>query len=177
MKKFLMLLLISLIIGSIILSFNIRNNYLFVEVDNETRQIYINYLNKQVSNSQYKSTKQEMRALLEDELDFHDYTYKEVTISNGGYADMRDRVININKDLSIEQYTTALCHEMCHLKYNNINEIYTQFMTFKTLYESDNEELKMAGTWFGIYILDREYEKSYDCSALIVEYLVDNAVL
>ena len=55
MKKWLIPLLISIIIGSILLAFNIRNNYKFVEVDNNTRQMYINYLNKQVSSSNYKS--------------------------------------------------------------------------------------------------------------------------
>lgn len=170
MKKIVIILI--LVIGSIILAFNIlNNNYKFVEVDNATRQMYINYLNKQVSSSQYKSTKQEIRAMLEDELDFRDYTYKEVAISNGGYADMHSRVIKINKDLSIEQYCTTLCHEMCHLKHDSTNEIYTQFMAFKSLYESDNEELKRAGTWFGIYILNGDYEKEYDCSKLIIDYL------
>ena len=135
-----------------------------------TRQTYINYLNAQVGTG-YNSTKQEIRAMLEDELDFHDYTYKEVDISKGGYAGKFSRIIEINKDLDVETYCFVLCHEMCHLKYESSNEIYTNFMAFKTLYESDNEELKRAGTWFGIYILDREYEKGYDCSKLIIDYL------
>lgn len=133
--------------------------------------MYINHLNKQVSSSQYKLTKQEIRAMLEEELDFRDYTYKEVAISNGGYADMYDRVIKINEALGVEAYCTTLCHEMCHLKYNDINETRTQFRVFKHLYESDNEELKRAGTWFGIYILNGDYEKEYDCSYMIVDYL------
>ena len=170
MKKFLIPLLISIIIGSILLAFNIRNNYKFVEVDNATRQMYINYLNGQVKSVQ-KSSKQEIRTLLEEELDFRDYIYKEVDISNGGYAGKFSKIIEINKDLDVETYCFVLCHEMCHLKYESSNEIQTNFMAFKTLYESDNKQLKNIGTWFGIYFLDGNYEN--DCSKLIVDYLVD----
>ena len=173
MKKFIIPLLISIIIGSILLAFNIRNNYKFVEVDNNTRQMYINYLNKQVSSSNYKSSKQEIRAMLEDELDFRDYSYVEGDYKVGGYAGKFSRIIEINKDLDVETYCFVLCHEMCHLKYDTSDEIYTNFMAFKTLYESDNETLNHIGKWFGIYILNGDYEREYDCSSLIVDYLVD----
>ena len=133
--------------------------------------MYINYLNKQVSSNNYKSSKQEIRKFLEDELDFRDYTYKEGSVKNGGYSVSMYRYIKVDKDISIEQYCIVLCHEMCHIKYFTANEIYTQFMAFKSLYESDNEELKRAGTWFGIYVLNRGYENNYDCSKLIVDYL------
>ena len=176
MKKFLIPILISLIIGSILLAFNIRNNYKFVEVDNDTRQMYINYLNKQVSGG-YKSTKQEIRTLLEKELDFRDYSYVEGDYKVGGYAGKFSKIIEIDKDLDIETYCFDLCHEMCHLKYQSSDEIYTNFMAFKTLYESDNEMLNNIGTWFGIYILNGDYEREYDCSKLIVDYLVDNVSL
>ena len=169
MKNTIWMLLISLIIGSILLAFNIRNNYKFVEVGNDTRQMYINYLNKQVRSNGYKSTKQEIRKLLEDEMDFKNYIYKEGSEKN--YSVAMFRYINVDKDLDIEQYCIVLCHEMCHIKYFTGNEIYTQFMAFKTLYESDNEELKTIGTWFGIYVLNRGYSNNYDCSQLIIDYL------
>ena len=174
MKKWLIpILIISIIIGSIILAFNMRNNYKFVEVGNDTRQMYINYLNKQVRSNGYKSTKQEIRTLLENEMDFKNYIYKEGSVKNGGYSVAFYRYIKVDANLDIEQYCIVLCHEICHIKYFTANEIYTQFMAFKSLYESDNEELKRAGTWFGIYILNGDYEKGYDCSWLIVDYLVD----
>lgn len=163
--------ILSIILVSIIgvsIFYQARRNYKFVDVDSYTRQMYINYLNKQVKSVQ-KSTKQEIRAMLEDELDFHDYTYKEVDISNGGYAGKFSKIIEINKDLDVETYCFVLCHEMCHLKYESSNEIQTNFMAFKSLYESDNKQLNNIGTWFGIYFLDGNYEN--DCSKLIVDYL------
>lgn len=173
MKKFLILILISIVILSISLAFNTRNNYKFVEVDNSTRQMYINYLNKQVK-SVPKLSKQEIRTLLEEELDFKHYIYKEGSVKTGGKLLALYRVIKMDKDIDIEQYCINLCHEMCHIKYFTGNEIYTQFMAFKSLYESDNEVLRNIGTWFGIYLLDRNYGTEDDCSQLIVDYLVDN---
>ena len=153
------------------LFYQLRRNYKFVEVDNNTRQMYINYLNKQVASKLDYSSKQEIRTMLEAELDFNNYIYKEGIVENGGYSVATLRYIKVDKDLNIEQYCIVLCHEMCHIKYFTGNEIYTQFMAFKTLYESDNEELKTIGTWFGIYVLNRGYRNNYDCSKLIIDYL------
>ena len=150
-----------------------RRNYKFVEVDQDTRQTYINYLNKQVSSNEYKYTKQEMRQVLEDEVGLRLYWYKEDDIPNGGYSVGFYRIIYMDRNVGIEQYCFILCHEMCHIKHYTANEIYTNFMTFKTLYESDDPELRQAGTWFGIYLLNRGYNQEYDCSWLIVDYLVD----
>ena len=136
--------------------------------------MYINYLNKQVSSNIHIS-KQEIRVLLENELDFKNYVYKEGNTKN--YSVAMFRYINVDKDLDVEQYCIVLCHEMCHIKYFTANERYTQFMAFKSLYESDNEELKNVGAWFGIYVLNRMYNETYDCSKLIIDYLkeVSNA--
>lgn len=109
--------------------------------------------------------------MLEDELGFDNYIYKEGSVENGGYSVSMLRYIKMDKDINIEQYCIVLCHEMCHVKYFTGNEIYTQFMAFKSLYESDNETLKTIGTWFGIYVLNGMYENNYDCSQLIIDYL------
>ena len=151
--------------------FNLRNNHKFIDVDDYTRQMGINYLNAQVQNNHYNISRQEIRTLLEEELDFNNYVYKESDVSNGGYSVAFYRYINMDQNLDIEQYCIILCHEMCHIKHFTANEIYTQFMTFKTLYESGYKELKQIGTWFGIYVLNRMYENNYDCSKLIIDYL------
>ena len=171
MKKWIILILISLVILAISLAFNIRNNYKFVEVEDSTRQTYINHLNKQVRFGGYKETRQEIRAMLEEELGFRHYIYTEGKVDTGGRAVAMYRVIEMDKDIDIEQYCIVLCHEMCHIKYFTANEIYTQFMAFKSLYESDNPTLKSVGAWFGIYVLDRHYVTEYDCSQLIIDYL------
>ena len=128
-------------------------------------------LNSEVRNSNYTESRQEMRALLEAEMDFHLYIYHEASVKNGGYSVSIIRLIVMDKAIDIEQYCIVLCHEMCHIKYFTGNEIYTQFMTFKTLYESENPTLRRVGTWFGIYVLNGNYSTGYDCSAMIVDYL------
>lgn len=180
MKKLITILSISLaLILGVSLFYRLHHTNKYIDVDNETRQTYINYLNAEVGDIDYDISKQEIRKLLEDELCFNNYIYKEGDIkivSNSAYcvALLRYIKIDMTKCARIENYTIALCHEMCHIKYFTGNEIYTQFMTFKTLYESDNETLKNIGTWFGIYTLNRCYVDNYDCSQLIVDYLVDN---
>ena len=172
MKKLITILAISLaIVLGLSLFQEFRHSHKYVEVDQATRQTYINMLNSEVRNSQYTESRQEMRALLEAEMDFHAYIYKESDVATGGYSVSLIRLIVMDKAIDIEQYCIVLCHEMCHIKYFTGNEIYTQFMTFKTLYESDNPTLRRVGTWFGIYVLNGNYKTGYDCSAMIVDYL------
>lgn len=177
MKKLIIILSISLaLILGISVFYHLHHTNKYIEVDSKTRQTYINYLSAEVQNTDYNVTKQEIRTMLEDELDFHNYIYKEGEVkvtTNSAYsiALLRYIKIDMTKCARLEDYTIALCHEICHVKYFTGNEIYTQFMTFKTLYESDNETLKNIGTWFGIYTLNRCYVENYDCSQLIVDYL------
>ena len=166
-------LILSLLLGLVTI-YKVRHQHKFEEVDSGVRQTYINYLNRNVINGlevNYTSSKPEIRALLEDELNFGGYIYKESGTKTGGYSIAMCRYINVSPNLAVEKYCAVLCHEMCHVKYFTDNEIYTNFMAFKHLYESDSPELKQAGTWFGIHILNREYEHRYDCSKLIVDYL------
>lgn len=177
MKKLITILSISLaLILGVSLFYQLRRNYKYVNVDSKTRQAYINYLNAEVENTNYNVTKQEIRTLLEDELDFRFYIYKEGEVkvtTNSAYSIALLRYIKVDMDKCgrVDDYCIALCHEMCHIKYFTGNEIYTQFMTFKTLYESDNETLHDIGVWFGVYILNRCYTQNYDCSQLIINYL------
>ena len=173
---------LSIILVSIIgvsIFYQARRNYKFIDVDSYTRQMYINYLNQQVIgklSASYETSKEDARKMLEDELNFKNYIYKEgevKAIKDSAYsvALLRYIKIDMKKCARLEDYYIALCHEMCHIKFFTGNEIYTQFMTFKVLYESNNEELKQVGTWFGIYVLNRCYTQSYDCSQLIIDYL------
>ena len=175
MKKLIIVFCVLLSVIIVVLTlFKVRHHHNFVDVDDSTRQTYINHLNEQVISDnavEYTITKPEVRRLLEEMLGFRHYFYKEDSRTNGGYAVVFYRYINVNADLNIEQYCAVICHEMCHIKHFTANEIYTNFMAFKTLYESDNAELKQAGTWFGIHILNGEYDNNYDCSSLIIDYL------
>lgn len=170
-KLVIVLIVIMSVLFGLALFQEFRHSHKYVEVDQSTRQTYINMLNSEVRNSNYTESRQEMRALLEAEMDFHFYIYHEASVKNGGDSISLIRLIVMDKAIDIEQYCILLCHEMCHIKYFTGNEIYTQFMTFKTLYESDNPTLRRVGTWLGIYVLNGEYKTGYDCSAMIVEYL------
>ena len=165
------LLIISIFTMGVIV--NTRHHHEFVEVDNEIRQVYINYLNKQCTFQKYTATRSQARASLEAEFNFDNYTYKEGKVKNGmGLSIIPIRYIKVDVAADdMEYYYIVLAHEMCHIKYFTTNEIYTQFMAFKGLYESDNDELKQAGIWLGIYILNRGYSEDYDCSNLIINYL------
>lgn len=169
LKKLVIVLIVimAVMLGSALVC-RFRRRDVYVEVDQATRQTYINMLNSEVQNSQYSETKQEMRALLNKELGLGIYIYNE---GDANYSSAVFRYIEVQKTLGVEEYCFILCHEMCHVKYFSANEIYTQFMTFKTLYESNNPTLKRVGTWFGIYVLNGCYSTGYDCSAMIVDYL------
>lgn len=137
--------------------------------------MYINYLTQDIDNVGdlcYEDAKQ----LLEDEMDMSHYTYVEGDIDaqyQVAYSVSLYRYVKIdlNKCANVEEYAFVLCHELCHIKYFTGNEIYTQFLTFRTLYESGNQTLKTIGKWFGVYTLNRCFITSYDCSKLIIDYL------
>lgn len=155
--------------------FNTRNSHEYIELEQPIRQTYINWLNGQIATQPYKLSKEQVREELEDEMDFHMYIYSEGQARNGGISIALIRYIRVDaENLDIENYCYTLCHEICHIKYFTGNEIYTNFMTFKTLYESENGELKKIGAIFGIYVLNGMFNHDYDCSYLIIEYIMNN---
>lgn len=155
--------------------FHTRNNYEYIELERPIKQTYINWLNRQTATTQYQMSKPEVREALEEEMDFHTYIYSEGQARNGGLSLALIRYIRVDADnCDVEYYCYTLCHEMCHINYFTGNEIYTNFMTFKTLYESENEELKQIGAIFGIYVLNGMFNQDYDCSYYIVQYIMNN---
>ena len=152
----------------------VRNNHKYIDVDMAVRQEYINRLQGEYEFQEYTYTREQMRKALEDELDFRHYIYREgkTPRNEQGFSVALIRYIKVDiSKCDIEYYCITLCHEMCHLKFFTRNEIYTQFMTFKTLYESNNAELRQVGIRFGVYVLNGSYDHEYDCSYLITDYL------
>lgn len=80
------------------------------------------------------------------------------------------RAIIIKDNLSRDSYLITLTHEFIHLKYFVANETFTHFMTFKLLWESDNEYLHYLGAKLGKDILNHYYPGPYNCIGNIVEY-------
>lgn len=76
------------------------------------------------------------------------------------------------------QLLETITHELVHLKYFSVNETYTQFMTFKLLYESDNEILHNKGKEIAIDQCENyaHFNTNYDCSWYIVNYLKERGL-
>lgn len=88
------------------------------------------------------------------------------------------RTAYIKKGQSGWELLEVITHELVHLKYWSINETFTQFMTFKLLYESDNEILHNKGKEIAIAQCTN-YEffgTDYDCSWYILNYLKERGL-
>ena len=135
-----------------------------MEYKSANTSIYVEY--KEVTNY----TKQEVKSKLEELLGLSCYFYQEKDLGEeiSGVSYLMFRFIIIEKDLNINDYIEVLCHEMIHLKYNTLNERFTQYKTFEVLYNSEFNQVALNIAYnmkHGIY----PYE--YDCYAYIVEYL------
>ncbi len=70
-----------------------------------------------------------------------------------------------------DSYLHTLAHEYIHVSNFTINERYTEFTSFKVLYESDNPYLKRAGIYIALISLQAEEDyKEYNCSSYIINY-------
>lgn len=83
-------------------------------------------------------------------------------------------VCYINKHQSGWRMLEVLTHELIHLHYWTRSETFTQFMTFKLLYESENVVLHNKGIEIAVKQLGGAYSGVYDCSWYINEYLGDD---
>ena len=83
------------------------------------------------------------------------------------------RIILIDPSLDDEHYAITLTHELLHLKNFVTNETYTQFHTFKTLYESEVPYLHRAALVLALEIFNERYPNEYNCIGNILEYLYE----
>ena len=123
----------------------------------------------------YVLTKEQYRELLEDELNFHLYTYKEELLEfpTVGRADPFLRIIKITTDYVGQHYAKTLTHEIMHIKKQSFNEQYICFETFKFLYEHDNPYLRASGVLYGKNQLEYQYTNEYDIEPLIMYYFLN----
>lgn len=119
-------------------------------------------------------TKQQYRELIEDELSFHIYHYKEEPLEypTVGKADPYHRIIRITTDYYGQQYAKTFVHEVLHIKKQSYNEQYICFETFKFLYEHENPYLRAAGILYGKNQLSCKYSNKYDIEPLIMYYFL-----
>lgn len=138
----------------------------------------------------YTETRQsEIRKNIEDLIGLSCYIYKGYDIytlkgNAWGLTQFYLRRIEVAEKISTTDYIQVMTHEAIHLKYMNANELWTNFMTFKLLYESDNIDFKQASiNWAYRYvsshtvdengntITSRSYQNEYDIAYNVIEYL------
>lgn len=118
----------------------------------------------------YKFDRAEIRALLDNEVGTKAYLLFDNKLNGDNFTILQTRTIVIG-DLEGYDYIQGLCHELVHLKFCTANETYTQFMTFKILYESENEILHDCGCDFANAQFKHLWFGDYDCAYYIEQYL------
>lgn len=100
------------------------------------------------------------------------HTYKEKQIDGYGRSIILYRKVEINTNLDIEDYVITYTHELMHIKYCTENETWVSYKTFKTLYESENAELKYIALNYANKVLSGYWQGTeYDCGYYILKYL------
>ena len=87
-----------------------------------------------------------------------------------GNSNLLTHRIKIKESLIPFQQLPVLVHEMVHIKYYTVNERFTEFTTFKLMYESENEILHEAGRQYAQTLCSKDWGE-YDCSWYIMKYL------
>lgn len=98
--------------------------------------------------------------------------YKEKDLNQMGRSIILFRKVEIDKDLSVYDYTITYTHELTHIKYCTENETWVSYQTFKTLYESGNAELRYIALNYANKVLNGYWQGTeYDCGYYILKYL------
>lgn len=140
------------------------------DVEYALNQLYDIYEYKPLSNRVYRN-------MLDEEFCLKVYFYQVIDLPDeiNGWSNCWTRTIKIDKQIQGYSYCKTLCHEMIHIKYCTGDETFTSYMTFVTLYESDNIHLKQVGAWFGIDQIDKCYRGEYNCRDYIIKYFKEKA--
>lgn len=129
---------------------------------------------------EYTLTKSEIKKLVADLYDTpHIYierdNFKDERL---GHSSIILRTTEIKKGLDLAEYATTYAHELAHVKYQVVDETFTEFKAFVTLYESGNAELQnMALRHIQATIYGGYDGTEYDCGYYVIEYLKEKGVL
>ena len=130
-----------------------------------------------------ESDRTKLRNYVAKEIDIRCYIYEERTqLRNNvlGYTVFPIRKIVIKSSQPLSDYLATVTHEFIHLKYYTLNERWTEFESFKLLYESENPDLHQAVNLGFDYIrrytegdvlYDRSPLPEYDISYYVYTYL------
>lgn len=120
----------------------------------------------------------EVRSVIEDLVGLKIYSYKEAPLNDYelGRAKLFKREIIVVPNLEYIDYVIILTHEMVHIKHFTSDEIYTNYLTFKYLYESNNEDFKNIAIYHYWLSLKGHYSKNYDMSEHVYNYLIKHNI-
>ena len=169
-----------------------KNKLEYQPITITTEHKVYNYLNNELNNpyTYQENNKLILRKELEELTNVNFYIYKGIdksTIDNGqhlGITNFQFRYIKVAEKLSSCNYIWTLTHELLHLKYYNSNEMWTNFMTFKVLYESNNNDFERVAIVYGYRYVSAHTRNTddeiintntpyqdYDISYYIIDYL------
>ena len=111
----------------------------------------------------------ETRQKIEDIVGVPNYFYAEKDLSGAhGLTVLMLRYVVIDIGLNDFDYILSVTHELCHIKYNCMNERFISFKTFEHLYNSEYRDVAMVFAMYQSYGL---YPHEYDCAEYINKYL------
>lgn len=142
---------------------------IFILTNNQYEQKSYTYTELNFDYEQYDLTQEQAVELCSSLVGSYKIVWNN-DVHYSGLAVIPLRYCFINKYQTGWQLLETLTHEFVHLKYWAVNETFTQFMTFKLLYESDNEILHNKGKEIAIRQNNHEYYKPYECSWYVNKY-------
>ena len=165
LDRIIYVLKVSIIIMSLI-AFGAVFNYYLVHYNNYLcAKPYINY-NIEQDTKYFDITKEQAIQLASETVELRYFTLnftEDLGKNILGNCNIYTSHINVLNSLNGYQLLPVLVHEMVHSKYYTLNERFTEFTTFKLMYESDNEIVHNAGILYAKEICSN-YIEGYDCS-------------
>lgn len=124
-------------------------------------------------------TRDYLKEEIEKLFDSPKYVYKDTTLQKPviGKTTFLIRLIEMDIDISLENYTLAFTHEMVHLTHVTACERYCNFTAFKMLYESGNDYFKNVALAYADNDFRGYVEYNYSCSGYIEEYLQEKGII
>ena len=188
----LFIILISLLSYALYVNIKVRTNKSILPIQTmQTIDLHDDVYEYLLENSSFyynETDHTKLRDKIKDELGIKATFYKEKSkIDHGrvwGYTNFGIRLIVIQSNLGTTDYITTVAHEYTHLKYYALNELWTNFETFKFLYNSKDKDLHQAGINFALsylnpYVKDSSNygnykQREYDISYYAYNYILDD---
>lgn len=165
--------LVAVVIGMFVFAVNIFYVYYCKNTLHESHEHFYNVLPVSL-NVSFPKNNDEIVEIINNELKI-DYVliftnFEDMSVQ--GRATIIFNIVEINENLNQEMFTIVLTHELVHLKYRTCDELFANYQTFLTLYESSNPYLNYCAIILANMIFSHTvYCSTYDCCYYIGNYL------